>query len=199
MKIELLEISGMVSAFEALRLPYNKEPMSEIEHSLYANGDIFKQQNWIDFDLEGKDIALMQKLIVSGDEHAKPLRGILAYLDITAPIDWWVEAETYEAGHQRLFSASTMNTEGRGLKGHLLREELNKISFGREVRKIDYFSYQTLRRIVRQRYNHRKEEWHFFIGAIRRLPYANELILVGLEDEMRIHDEWMDNYLEGKI
>ena len=29
--------------------------------------------------------------------------------------------------------------------------------------------------------------------------YANELILVGLEDEMRIDDEWMDDYLEGKV
>lgn len=199
MKIELLEISGMVSALKALRLPYNKEPMSEIEHSWHERDGVFSQLNRIYFDLDGKDIALMQKLIVSGDEHAKPLRGILAYLDITAPIDWWVEAETYEAGHQRLFSASTMNTEGKGLKGHALREELNKISFGREVRKIDYFSYQTLRRIVRQRYNHRKEEWHFFIDAVRRLPYAKELILVGLEDEMRIHDEWMEDYLAGKI
>ena len=199
MKIELLEISGMASALKALRLPYNKEPMSDINHTVYANGDIFKQQNGIDFDLEGKDIALMQRLIISGDEHAKPLRGILAYLDITAPIDWWVEAETYEAGHQRLFSASTMNTEGKGLKGHALREELNKISFGREVRKIDYFSYQTLRRIVRQRYNHRKEEWHYFIDAVRILPYANKLILVGLEDEMRIHDEWMEEYTAGRI
>lgn len=199
MKIELLEISGMVSALKALRLPYNKEPMSEIYHTLFARGGVFNQRNGIDFDLEGKDIALMQKLIISGDEHAKPLRGILAYLDITAPIDWWVEAETYEAGHQRLFSASTMNTEGRGLKGHALREELNKISFGREVRKIDYFSYQTLRRIVRQRYNHRKAEWHYFIDAVRKLPYADELILVGLEDEMRIHDEWMEEYLAEKI
>ena len=199
MKIELLEISGMVSALKALRLPYNKEPMSVINHTLLARGGVFNQRNGIDFDLDGKDIALMQKLIISGDEHAKPLRGILAYLDITAPIDWWVEAETYEAGHQRLFSASTMNTEGRGLKGHLLREELNKISFGREVRKIDYFSYQTLRRIVRQRYNHRKEEWHYFIDAVRGLPYAEELILVGLEDEIRLHDAWMEDYLAGKI
>lgn len=199
MKIELLEISGMVSALKALRLPYNKEPMSEIEHSWHARDCVYSQLNRIYFDPEGKDIALMQKLIISGDEHAKPLRGILAYLDITAPIDWWVEAETYEAGHQRLFSASTMNTEGKGLKGHALREELNSISFGREVRKIDYFSYQTLRRIVRQRYNHRKAEWHFFIDAVRMLPYANELILVGLEDEMRIHDEWMEEYLTGKI
>ena len=199
MKIELLEISGMVSALKALRLPYNKEPMSEIDHYRYAMDDSFRQYNRIDFDPEGKDIALMQKLIISGDEHAKPLRGILAYLDITAPIDWWVEAETYEAGHQRLFSASTMNTEGRGLKGHALRVELNKISYGREVRKIDYISYQTLRRIVRQRYNHRKEEWHFFIDAVRMLPYAEELILVGLEDELKIHDDWMKDYSAYRI
>lgn len=199
MKIELLEISGMVSALKALRLPYNKEPMSDINHTVYANVDVFRQHNRIDFDLDRKDIALMQRLIIRGDEHAKPLRGILAYLDITAPIDWWVEAETYEAGHQRLFSASTMNTEGRGLKGHLLRAELNKISFGREVRKIDYFSYQTLRRIVRQRYNHRKEEWHYFINAVRMLPYANELILVGLEDELKIHDDWMKDYSAYRI
>ena len=199
MNIELLEISGMVSALKALRLPYNKEPMSDINHTVYAMDGSFRQYNRIDFDLEGKDIDLMQRLIISGDEHAKPLRGILAYLDITAPIDWWVEAETYEAGHQRLFSASTMNTEGRGLKGHALRRELNKISFGREVRKIDYFSYQTLRRIVRQRYNHRKAEWHYFIDAVRMLPYAEELILVGLEDEVRTHDEWMEEYLTGKI
>ena len=199
MKIELLEISGMVSALKALRLPYNKEPMAEINNTLFARGGVFNQRNEINFDLDGKDIALMQKLIISGDEHAKPLRGILAYLDITAPIDWWVEAETYEAGHQRLFSASTMNTEGRGLKGHALREELNKISFGREVRKIDYFSYQTLRRIVRQRYNHRKAEWHFFIEAVRKLPYAKELVLVGLEDEMRTHDDWMKDYSAYRI
>ena len=199
MKIELLEISGMVSALKALRLPYNKEPMSVIGHTLFARDGVLSQRNGINFDPKGKDIALMQKLIISGDEHAKPLRGILAYLDITAPIDWWVEAETYEAGHQRLFSASTMNTEGRGLKGHLLRAELNKISFGREVRKIDYFSYQTFRRIVRQRYNHRKAEWHFFIDAVKMLPYAEELILVGLEDEMRIHDKWMEEYLTEKI
>lgn len=199
MKIELLEISGMVSALKALRLPYNKEPMSEIGHTLFARGGVFNQRNGINFDPEGKDIALMQKLIISGDEHAKPLRGILAYLDITAPIDWWVEAETYEAGHQRLFSASTMNTEGRGLKGHALREELNKISFGREVRKIDYFSYQTLRRIVRQRYNHRKEEWHLFIEHVKTLPFADELILVGLDEQMNVHDKWIESYNKGEI
>ena len=62
MKIELLEISGMVSALKALRLPYNKEPMSEINHTLYAMDGSFRQHNEIDFDPEGKDIALAYSL-----------------------------------------------------------------------------------------------------------------------------------------
>ena len=78
MKDELQDISVRVTALKALRLPYNKEPMSDINRTLYAIDGVFSQLHRIDFDLEGKDIALMQKLIVSGDEHAKPLRGILA-------------------------------------------------------------------------------------------------------------------------
>ena len=198
MKIKTLEVAGLYSAIKSMRLPYGKEHFSE----MYIKGSVGSVSCVQEFALtflDPRDKNLAQRLIQNGDEHAKPMRGVLAYLDITAPIDWWVEAETYEAGHQRLFSASTMNTEGKQLKGHALREALDKISFGREIRKIDYFSYQTLRRIVRQRYNHRKAEWHLFIEHIKTLPFAYDFILVGLENEMKIHDEWMDDYLTGKI
>ena len=40
-----------------------------------------------------------------------------------------------------------------------------------------------LRRIIAQRHNHRLPEWHTFIDWIRTLPFAEELILVGLETE----------------
>ena len=46
--------------------------------------------------------------------------------------------------------------------------------------RVDMFSYQTLRRIVAQRHNHRLPEWHTFIDWIRTLPFAEELIFVGL-------------------
>lgn len=199
MTIKTLEVAGLYSAIKSMRLPYNKEHFSNM-YMEFGDSPIeeFSQSFTLDC-LDPRDKNLMQKLIISGDEHAKPMRGVLVYLDITAPIDWWVEAETYQTGHQRLFSASTMNTEGKKLQGHALREELDKISFGREIRKVDYFSYQTLRRIVKQRYNHRKEAWHQFIEHIKTLPFAEELILVGLEEQMNVHDKWMESYNKGEI
>lgn len=200
MRIETIEIAGLASALKALRLPYNKGTDSEIDTSVdiydanyeYDNGESVIT-NYIatssDIVVSPDDVRLMQVLIKRGDSHAKPLRGILAYAEILAPIDWWVEVETYRAGHERLFSASTMHTEGKSLHGKALRRELDKISFGREICKVDFFSYQCLRNIVKQRFDHRKMEWHEFIEWIKSLPLAEDLILVGCEEEIRKHDE----------
>ena len=49
--------------------------------------------------------------------------------------------------------------------------------------RVDMFSYQTLRRIIAQRHNHRLPEWHHFIDWVKTLPLAEELIFVGLNLE----------------
>ena len=49
--------------------------------------------------------------------------------------------------------------------------------------RVDMFSYQTLRRIIAQRHNHRLQEWHYFIDWVKTLPLAEELIFVGLNPE----------------
>lgn len=203
-EVETLEVSGFISALKALRLPYNKTEQSDTNTLLGVAPSVLKigddsvktkglySCNHVTF--HPKDIELMQNLIKNGDEHAKPVRGILVYASIFAPIDWWVELETYEAGHQRLFSSSTQNTEGKKLTGHELRNAKNNISYGRCIQKIDYFSYQTLRRIVEQRYNHRLPEWHFFIEWVKSLPMADELILLGMEEKLKVHDQYMEDY-----
>lgn len=68
-------------------------------------------------------------------------------------------------------------------------------NFGQTDHKIDYFSYQTLRRIVSQRYNHRKPEFHEFIEWVKTLPYADELILLGLEEKLDVHNKMYNEYL----
>ena len=45
-----------------------------------------------------KDMELAQKLILAGEEHAKFLRQIFVSVDITAPLYWWKEADTYKVG-----------------------------------------------------------------------------------------------------
>lgn len=208
MEIKTIEVSGLAAALSALKLPYNKEPDSVIEESETTcctsyNTDTatceLMWENKQSIYISKTDIRLLQTLIKRGDSHAKPMRGILAYAKIEAPIDFFVEIETHRFGHERLFSASTMHTEGRSLTGHALREAKNAISYGRPITKIDFFSYQALRNMVYQRHNHRLPEWHFFIEWVKTLPLAKELILIGLDEQIAIHNEYMRKYNNNEI
>ena len=191
MKIETIEIAGLAGALTALRLPFGKEVRSTItgktDSYIAKNNTTGERTHLIvwngSVDISNKDLALMQTLVKRGDEHAKVVRGIMVWAKITAPVFFWIEAETYRAGHERLASESTMHIDCKGLSGKELQEAKAAIPMGKELTKVDMFSYQTLRRIVAQRHNHRLPEWHTFIDWVRTLPFAEELILVGLETE----------------
>ena len=202
MKIETIEIAGLAGALTALRLPFGKEVRSKIEnycetHLDFTDMDVEQTEDTYEVTMKGlpkftsntyitiepKDLTLLQTLIKRGDEHAKVVRGINVWAKITAPVYFWAEAECYRAGHERLASESTMHIDCRGLTGQELQEAKAAIPMGKELTKVDMFSYQTLRRIVIQRHNHRLPEWHQFIAWIKTLPLAEELIFVGLETE----------------
>ena len=202
MKIETIEIAGLAGALTALRFPFGKEVRSKIEnycetHLDFTDMDVEKTENTYEVTMKGllkftsntsiaidkKDLTLLQTLVKRGDEHAKVVRGINVWAKITAPVYFWAEAECYRAGHERLASESTMHIDCRGLTGQELQEAKAAIPMGKELTKVDMFSYQTLRRIVVQRHNHRLPEWHQFIAWIKTLPLAEELIFVGLETE----------------
>ena len=202
MKIETIEIAGLAGALTALRLPFGKEVRSRIEHFCdtyldFTDMDVEKAEDTYEVTMKGhprftsntyiaiepKDLSLMTTLIKRGDEHAKVVRGINVWAKITAPVYFWAEAETYRAGHERLASESTMHIDCKGLSGKELQEAKAAIPMGKELTKVDMFSYQTLRRIVAQRHDHRLPEWHQFIDWIKTLPLAEELIFVGLNLE----------------
>ena len=48
--------------------------------------------------LGNNDLALMTKLVKAGTDHRKFLRMIVVYMDITAPLYWWKEYDTYKVG-----------------------------------------------------------------------------------------------------
>lgn len=202
MKIETIEIAGFAGALTALRLPFGKEVRSKIEnycetHLDFIDMDVEKTEDTYEVTMKGllkftsntsiaidkKDLTLMQTLVKRGDEHAKVVRGIMVWAKITAPVYWWCEEETYRMGHERLASESTMHIDCRGLSGSELQEAKSAIPMGKELTKVDMFSYQALRKMVAQRHNHRLPEWHQFIDWIKTLPLAEELIFVGLETE----------------
>lgn len=180
MEIETIELAGFAGALKALRLPFGKEERSDIEAKRGFAGHFVEYKT--DVHIDRDDLSLMNTLIKRGDEHAKVMRGIMVWAKITAPIYWWCEEETYRAGHERLCSESTMHIDCRGLSGKELQKAKADIPMGKELTKVDFFSYQCLRNIYKQRKNHRLQEWHQFCDWIKNLPFAEELIIAGVDD-----------------
>lgn len=186
--IETLEIAGLASAFQALRLPFGKECRSYCDWSenLIQFSDSDKELCFDSLSLheiDDRDLILMSTLVKRGDEHSKIVRGIIVYAQIEAPIWFYRELETYKIGRERLSCESTMHIECKGLSGEELEKAKDEIPMGHIQKTVDWFSYQTLRRIWIQRHNHRLPMWHDFCEWIECLPFSNELILAGLDKE----------------
>ena len=185
--IKTLEIAGFASAVQALRLPFKKECRSKaISQRMFDEEGVIDRPaieyaSLVEFD--EKDLHLMSTLIKRGDEHSKVVRGIIVYAQIEAPIWFYRELETYKIGRERLSCESTMHCECKGLSGEELEKAKDEIPLGHIQKTVDWYSYQTLRRIYIQRRNHRLPAWHRFCAWIETLPFAKELILVGLENE----------------
>ena len=87
--IELLEMSGLGSAIKGMRNPMNS----------WEKGDSY--YIWPDdteFHIGPNDRDLMMKLRNAGTDHRKFMRMIVVYADITAPLYWWKEFDTYKVG-----------------------------------------------------------------------------------------------------
>lgn len=189
MKIETLEVAGFRSAVRAVRLPHNKPALNEGHYKVNNAIDEGEINYSASVGFDEKDINLMKTLAKRGDEHAKVLRGIIVWAEITAPIYFWSEMETYRIGHERLSSESTMHGIAKGLTGEELVRVKSELPMGTELKKVDYFSYQTLRRIVSQRNTHRLPQWHMFIDWVRTLPMAEQLIFDGTNVAFKEEDE----------
>ena len=186
LEIVTLQVAGITPSLIGVKLPFSRQ--TTIDQILDEYGKNFMNEvNEYDGPVEPllqntaspTALKLLSNLQLAGDDHGKANRGIIAYFIIKAPIYWWCEAETYIAGHTRISSQSTMHWDAKGLTGEELQKVKSEIPMGRELIKVDAFSYQTLRRIVQQRSNHRLAEWHQFINHLKQLPFANELIFVG--------------------
>ena len=185
MKVETIELFGFESAIKALRLPFKGKAKSDTTfiHSNNKNLKITKPHKLYNEQIEindiyfgEKDLRLLQNLIKNGDEHAKVIRGINVICSITAPRYFWSEMDTYRIGTERLCSESTMHCECKGFSGEELQKAKSEIKEGLLQERIQMFSYQTLRRIYKQRKTHRLPEWKFFCNWIKSLPLSDELI-----------------------
>ena len=185
--VQTLEVGGIVPALMSVKLPfskqttidevlldYGKKTNEEIEYDADLTPEM--KAKYFSMSISPKSLKLLSNLQLSGDDHGKANRGIVAYALIKAPIYWWVEMETYRIGHERLSSQSTMHVDAKGLEGDELVKFKGDMPMGKELIKIDSFSYQTLRHIYFARRDHRLPEWHVFCDWIKTLPFSKELI-----------------------
>ena len=76
-----------------------EEQINELDKWLVENGVLYSRGDFFEYAFIGpQDLDLMQKLIKGGPEHRKFMRQIFVSVDITAPLYWWKEFDTYKVG-----------------------------------------------------------------------------------------------------
>ena len=98
-KIEKVEVVGWEPAIRGMRNPKNSWDKSDTVYGTYW-GDIDGHKCFDNdgFTLGNNDFDLMKRLRNAGTDHRKFMRMITVYLDITAPLYWWKEFDTYKVG-----------------------------------------------------------------------------------------------------
>lgn len=108
LKIENTEVVGWEAVIRGMRNPLNSWQMSDsifVEDGEYHdicgnsgpyNGTVSDTETF--FEIGPKDYDLMTSLCNAGTDHRKFMRMITVYLDITAPLYWWKEFDTYKVG-----------------------------------------------------------------------------------------------------
>lgn len=188
MEVLVMDTEGFNPAMKAVRLSFNSERKKNLDfiESKYQS-------------LYTEDYELVRNLIKKGDSHAKVMRMVTVWLDITAPRYWWAEMDTYKIGTVTM-SESTMHTimkkelDSENFEGGMdlaTLNELNEFIKNRQFmklkkklpesflqRRIVCTNYQTLRHIYFDRRNHKLPEWKYFIDRVLLLLPFSDLITI---------------------
>lgn len=104
LKIENVEVLGWEHAIRGMRNPKNSWAKSDsgfLYEDQQTSNHILVQsdkEGWMEFSIGPSDQKLMTTLRNAGTDHRKFMRMITVYLDITAPLYWWKEFDTYKVG-----------------------------------------------------------------------------------------------------
>lgn len=109
-KVEHIETFGFEASIRGMRNPMNSWEKSDSHLYCYNTHNV---EDWGDvpkyaMNIGANDMDLMQRLYKGGTEHRKFMRQIFVSMDITAPLYWWKEFDTYKVG-TTANSCSTMH------------------------------------------------------------------------------------------
>lgn len=202
-KIENVETFGWEAAIRGMRNPMNSWEKSD-SVKCYANANCpgICKNNVSGICIGFNDFDLMTRLRNAGTDHRKFMRMITVYVDITAPLYWWKEFDTYKVGTVAN-SCSTMH------KIHAKEFTLDDFSHEHigDVPNCDPMYYATLEGVIMALNEARhcfldtkdKKYWWQMIQLLpssynqRRTVMLNYEVLINMYKSRRSHklDEWV--------
>ena len=96
-KIENTEVFGLEAAIRGMRNPLNSWDKSD-SYWTYIEDPETNETAKYEFFVGDNDLDLMKRLRNAGTDHRKFMRMITVYVDLTAPLYWWKEFDTYKVG-----------------------------------------------------------------------------------------------------
>ena len=133
-RLEKTEVLGWESAIRGARNPMNS--WNRCDTTFDKLGDVLMGSN---------DYNLLMKLAKAGSDHRKYMRMITVYVDITAPLYWWKEFDTYKVGttanscstmhkiHSKELTLDDFSCERLSARRTLiLSDYINEINYARE-------------------------------------------------------------------
>lgn len=213
-KIEKTDVFGWDSAIRGMRNPMNSWDKSDsnfecrdCEGCYYINDShVERQQDGYVVDVwcnhkalrvGSNDLSLMKKLVNAGSDHSKFMRMINVAADITAPLYWWKEYDTYKVGTVAN-SCSTMH------KIHAKEFTVDDFSFERTYPICSWFitSVLSILNTARKRFLETKDKVHWdtmiqFLPSSynqKRTVQLNYAVLRNMYHARKNHklDEWID-------
>lgn len=204
-KLENTEIIGWETAIRGMRNPMNSWGKSDsYEYSMTDENGV----TTVGYEIGPNDLDLMKRLRNAGTDHRKFMRFLTVYVDITAPLYWWKEFDTYKVGTVAN-SCSTMH------KIHAKEFELRDFSVEHleTIARFDYEGepaqpYMLMKEIIRclnacrDQYlkTKNKVDWWQMIQLLpssynqKRTVMLNYEVLANIYKSRRDHklDEWRD-------
>ena len=154
-KVENIDVWGFEHAIRGMRNPMNSWDKSDSAWTLKEDESPINPNDEPFFEVGPNDLGLMKRLYKAGPEHRKYLRQIFVSMDITAPLYWWKEFDTYKVGTVAN-SCSTMHK--------IAAKEFD----------INDFSHEHIEDLNDMDYNTGYQEW---INIIKCLNYMRERYL----------------------
>lgn len=184
LKVERVSVMNLENAMRGARNPLNSWDRSDSGYS--PDGQYVLGEN---------DLSLAVRLCASGSDHRKFIRQIFVSMDITAPLYWWKEFDTYKVGTVANSTSTMHKLHARPLElADFSTDHLTPASLAEFERYVSYLE------TVRQRYvaGKDKTDWYDLIQLLpssyqqMRTVTLNYEVLVNIYFARRNHklDEW---------